>query len=268
MAARAAKETERKRRRSPAPAPATCTELELSYDCTVLVASAVAATSTQPVADLQSLRARHANYFKAMHMATKERFVGRRVPLERLNTMRWLENERYLAVVKHLAAAGNPDACYVVGVTWVFARQDMEQGFLCLRQAAAAGHKVATYVLGLLLYASGAAARGAGKKYIRQVEGDAPASTSASAKPKPTTNQECRRCRHIAVDTVDEVTWKVTGQRRRGQVAPPPPEEDDYRCKSSVCGKEGWGGYGVFCSEGCRIRHEYSKFFTKVNYLH
>ncbi|KAG8046109.1 hypothetical protein GUJ93_ZPchr0008g13670 [Zizania palustris] len=258
MAARA-KETARKRRRSPSPVPVTCTDLELSYDCTVLVAGAVAATSTQPIADLQSLRAS----CKAMHMATNERFVKRRVPLERLDTMRWLENERYLAAVKNLAAAGNPDACYVVGVTCVFARQDMEQGLLCLRQAAAAGHKVAMYVLGLLLYASGAAARGAGKEYVRQVEGDA----SASAGATPTTNKECRRCRHISVDTVNEVTWKVTGQRR-GQVAPPLPE-DNHRCTaSSVCGKEGWDGYGVFCSEGCRIRHEYSVFFAKVNYLH
>lgn len=72
--------------------------------------------------------------------------------LERLDNMKWVENERYLAIVNHLVAVGNPDACFIVGVTLVFAHQDMEQGLLFLDKAAIMGHKAAVYVLGLLLH--------------------------------------------------------------------------------------------------------------------
>uniref|UniRef100_A0A0E0L3X3 Uncharacterized protein n=1 Tax=Oryza punctata TaxID=4537 RepID=A0A0E0L3X3_ORYPU len=71
-------------------------------------------------------------------MASKERDVGRLVPLERLDNMKWMEKECYLAVVNHLVSAGNPDARFIVGVMLVFLHQDMEQGLLFLDKAAIA----------------------------------------------------------------------------------------------------------------------------------
>uniref|UniRef100_A0A0E0FG30 At2g35280-like TPR domain-containing protein n=1 Tax=Oryza nivara TaxID=4536 RepID=A0A0E0FG30_ORYNI len=113
--------------------------------------------------------------------------------------MKWVENERYLAIVNHLVAVGNPDACFIVGVTL-----DMAQGLFLLDKAATAGHKTAAYVLGLLLYKSDEA-RATGKKYISQVEGDGDEAATTDAGNKRT-NQECRRCRKIAEDAVQEQT--------------------------------------------------------------
>uniref|UniRef100_A0A0E0MR78 At2g35280-like TPR domain-containing protein n=1 Tax=Oryza rufipogon TaxID=4529 RepID=A0A0E0MR78_ORYRU len=171
--------------------------------------------------------------------------------LERLDNMKWVENERYLV------AADNPDTCFIIGVTLVFAQQDMAQGLFLLDKAATAGHKTAAYVLGLLLYKSDEA-RATGKKYISQVEGDGDEAATTDAGNKRT-NQECRRCRKIAEDAVQEVMWKVV--RRRGQLLVLP--EDNHQCTTIGCGLElGWEGYEGFCSDSCRIKHEYSKFMT------
>ena len=44
--------------------------------------------------------------------------------------------------------------------------------------------------------------------------------------------------------------------------------EDGHRCTSTGCGVSGWDDYTVFCSDDCRIRHEYANFFVEVlNYL-
>ena len=106
-----------------------------------------------------------------MYKASKARAVGRRVALEREAAMKWQDNERYLTVVNHLAGAGNPEACFIVGLALVFAPQDMQRGLVFLERAAVADHKAAAYVLGLLLYTAGET-RDVGKHYIRQVEGE------------------------------------------------------------------------------------------------
>uniref|UniRef100_A0A0E0G9D4 At2g35280-like TPR domain-containing protein n=1 Tax=Oryza nivara TaxID=4536 RepID=A0A0E0G9D4_ORYNI len=253
MAARA----KAKQMNRPSATSATMKELALCHDNVVHIACLVAATSPEPIADLLSLRAT----CKAMHAAAKERDVGKCVPLERLDNMKWMENERYLAIVNHLVGAGNPDACFITGVTLVFAHQDMEQGLLFLNKAATAGHKAAAYVLGLLLYKFDDA-RATGKKYISQVEDDGnEASTGVGVK---RTNRECQQYRKIVGDVIQEATWKVGGRRGRMLVLP----EDSHHCTATGCGVEsGWEGYGVFCSDDCRIKHEYSKFFTEAKQM-
>uniref|UniRef100_J3KWC3 At2g35280-like TPR domain-containing protein n=1 Tax=Oryza brachyantha TaxID=4533 RepID=J3KWC3_ORYBR len=253
MAARAKR---MKRKSSPAPAPATRKELALCHDNAVHIACLVAATSPDPITDLLSLRATYVQGHARGGEGARRREAR---ALGRLDGMKWLDNRRYLAVVGHLVGAGNPDACFAAGVNLVFARQDMDRGLALLDRAAAAGHKAAAYVLGLLLYASGEA-RFAGEKYIGQVEGD------GEAAGRTRTNRECRRCRKIAEDAVREAMWKVGGRRGRALVMP---EDGPRRTSSGGCGVEsGWGGYGVFCSDGCRIRHEYYMFFTEVmNYM-
>ena len=84
-----------------------------------------------------------------MYKASKERAVGMCVALEREEAMKWLDNDRYLAVVNHLAGAGNPEACFIVGLALIFAPQDMQRSLVFLERAAVAGHKAAAYVLGL-----------------------------------------------------------------------------------------------------------------------
>ena len=61
------------------------------------------------------------------------------------------------------------------------------------------------------------------------------------------------------------MTWKgVTGGQPAGLV-PALPDEDGHWCTSARCGMlEGWADYDVFCSDDCRIRREYVKFFEQV----
>ena len=73
-----------------------------------------------------------------MRAMCMERVVGRRVALEREESMRWFDHDRYLALVRNLAAAGNPEACFVLGLTLVFAKRCMQLGTQCLTRAAAA----------------------------------------------------------------------------------------------------------------------------------
>ena len=56
-----------------------------------------------------------------MYKASKEYAVGRRVALKWEEVMKWLNNDHYLAVVNHLTDTGNPKACFIIGLTLVFA---------------------------------------------------------------------------------------------------------------------------------------------------
>ncbi|KAL6847888.1 hypothetical protein ACP4OV_022016 [Aristida adscensionis] len=213
--------------------------------------------------DLRSIRAT----CKAMHAACKERAVGRRVALEREAAMKWSETGRYHAVVAHLAAAGNPEACFLVGLNLLFARRRVRQGAEWLATAAAGGHRAAAYVLGVLLYGV-AECRDAAEQHIRQVEGEAVDVAGAGDDGGACkTNRECVLRRKQAVGAVREVTWKMAGPPGRLATAAAALSEDGHRCTASGgCGStEGWGDHAVFCSDGCRIRHEYIKFFSLVS---
>jgi hypothetical protein len=203
-----------------------------------------------------------------MRTACKEGVVGSRVALEREESMRWFDNDRYIALVNNLAAAGNPEACFVLGLTLVFAQRcTAPAGTEWLRRAAAAGHKVAAYVLGVLHYSY--RDKQEAERYIRQVEGEDEGVAHGCKKlASGRTNRKCVRCRAQAVQAVREVTWKVDGMMGTVPVSLLPPAEDGGQgCKGSGCSvPEGWaGGCVVFCSDGCRIRHEYSEFFSQVS---
>lgn len=196
-----------------------------------------------------------------MYNVCKDGAVGRRVALQREEVMKWQDNGRYVAVVNHLADAGNPEACFIVGLPLVFTHQAMQRGLVCLERAAVGGHKAAAYVLGLLLY-MGDESRDVAKHYISQVEGESAGGGCETAK---RTNLECRRYRKLAADAVKKAWWKMDGPLGRVWAF----SEDGHRCTNTDCGViEGWDDYIIFCSDDCRIRHEYAKFFAEVlNFL-
>jgi hypothetical protein len=221
---------------------------ELPHDMLVEIAGHVAASSPRPLDDVSSLRAS----CRAMHAACGERAVGRRVALEReAAAMRWSDAGRYRSVVEHLARAGNPEACFRAGLALVFADPDPSArvpGAQYLSLAAAAGHKPAAYVLGMLHYDDATG-------YIRQVEGEVDENATKW------TNRECERCRAQVADAVREVTWNVAA------VLPVALLDDDEgrQCTAAGCGAlQGWSNCRVFCSEECRIGHERALFFSMV----
>ncbi|KAJ1282652.1 hypothetical protein BS78_03G068300 [Paspalum vaginatum] len=242
------------------------TLLALPHDIVVEIAGHIAASSPQPMEDICSLRAT----CQATHAACKEGAVGRRVALEREHTMRWFEHDRYLALVRNLAGAGNPEACFVLGLTLVFTQGRTGLGTDRLKRAAVAGHKAAAYVLGVLCYTNGET-RDDAKRYIRQIEAEtAPDGGGVhghGCKAAMKTNRECIRWRDQAVHAIREVTWRMDREMVPVPVAPPEDEDDGQHCEGSGCGvPDGWNsGCAVFCSEGCRIRHEYFQFFSRVS---
>jgi hypothetical protein len=198
-----------------------------------------------------------------MYGASKERHVGRRLALENEKMMKWRDNMAYHAMLKHLADVGNPEACFIVGLTLVFARHDTQQGRVCLNQAAAGGHKTAAYVLGLLLYTlKDQRERDLAKRYIGLLEGDAGCTKVTAEK----TNLEYRKYRQLAANAVREVAWKGMTDSRRSGLASVLLEEDGDRCTSARCGlpQGGWADYDIFCSDDCRIRRERLEFFGLV----
>ncbi|KAF8705028.1 hypothetical protein HU200_031285 [Digitaria exilis] len=235
----------------------------------VEIAGHVAATSPRPMEDLRSLRAS----CQAMRAACSDRDVGRRVALEReAAAMRWADHDRYLAVVGILSGAGNPKACFLAGITLIFVHRSAQQGAELLGRAAMAGHKVAAYVLGVLLYTYNAdnAVDDIARRHMRQVEGDEEVASSDDdvAIAKIISNSECVRCRAQAVEAVRQATWKMAELPNTTTVSNMvTPEEDDasHRCEVSGCGAhDGWSDSAVFCSEDCRIRHECAMFISQL----
>lgn len=261
--------------------------LPLPKDMLVEIAGQVAATSPHPMKDICSLAASYVCVRSSspcirsclicacvscscqdMFAACKEGAVGRRVALEREGRMRWLYNDCYNALADNLVATGNPQAFFVRGLTLVFAKRCMPLGTESLRQAASAGHKVAAYVLGVLHYSF--ANKQKAEWYIRQVEGEGDVVREGdvmrgSKQARGRTNRECVTCRAHAVEAVRDITWNVTGAMGP-LLAPALPAEDGQGCSGLGCGvPEGWTHeIAVFCSEGCRIRHEFSEFFSLV----
>uniref|UniRef100_K3XRU9 At2g35280-like TPR domain-containing protein n=2 Tax=Setaria italica TaxID=4555 RepID=K3XRU9_SETIT len=241
----------------------------LPHDMAVEIAGCVAATSPRPVDDLRSLRAS----CRAMRAACSDRAVGRRVALEReAGAMRWSDHERYLAVVGSLSGAGNPEACFLSGIALVFAHRCEGAGVQLLAQAAAAGHKVAGYVLAVLLYSKddGATAGDVARRHIREVEeeeaadgsGDVVGGCAKTAKKR--SNNECVRCRGHAVEAVRQATWNMADLPAPAVVMVQP-KDDGYRCTAKGCGvPDAWCDSAVFCSEDCRIRHERMMFFSQL----
>ncbi|TVU21982.1 hypothetical protein EJB05_31654, partial [Eragrostis curvula] len=234
----------------------------LPHDVVVEIAGRVAATSPRPMDDIASARAS----CRAMHAACTEGFVGRRVEPEREAAMKWNERERYRAVVEHLAAAGNPEACSLAGLAIVFAADGQcdagPAGVQCLARAAEAGHKAAAYVLGVLRYDAGDEEDAV--MYIRQVEGkDSTAGSDVDGNAAGNTNTECVRCQAQAEAAVREVTWNVTTLPSPAPVSLP---KEGTRCTAAGCGvPQGWSSYAIFCSEACRIRHEHAQFSALVS---
>ncbi|KAM0824744.1 hypothetical protein ACQ4PT_069996 [Festuca glaucescens] len=228
----------------------------LPREVVVDIVGILAASSPQPMADLCNLRPT----CKDMYGASKERHVGRRLALEKERTMKWRDNMAYFAMLENLADAGNPEACFIVGLTLVFTRHNKQRGLVCLDQAAAGGHKEAAYVLGMLLYTL-KDGQDVAKRYIGEVEGDVGCNKVTTEK----TNWECRKYKQLAANAVREVAWK--GITNGGQpVLLPMLPEDGHRCTSARCGvPEDWADYDVFCGGDCRIRHECVEFFGQVS---
>ena len=129
------------------------------------------------MADLGNLRAT----CKAMCMVCGTAKVGRRLALHRVLRRQFYQGPEYRAkLITGLATVGNPEACFHSGMCLIFGKQ---RGAIMpcldpLRRTAEAGHKVAIYVLALLLYrpnsGDGDDNDDEARRLLRMVEGPEP----------------------------------------------------------------------------------------------
>ncbi|RLM73188.1 hypothetical protein C2845_PM15G00590 [Panicum miliaceum] len=124
--------------------------VQLPTELTIEIASRIAAQSEDGIVDLGNLRAT----CKAMCVVCGAAEVGRRLALRRVLRRRFYLGPEYRAtLITGLAAVRNAEACFCSGMCLVFGEQ---HGAIMtcldpLRRAAEAGHKVAIYVLAVLL---------------------------------------------------------------------------------------------------------------------
>ncbi|RLN42448.1 hypothetical protein C2845_PM01G48270 [Panicum miliaceum] len=146
--------------------------VQLPTELTIEIASRVAAQSEDAIVDLGNLR----TTCKAMCAVRGAAEVGRRLALRRVLRRRFYLGPEYRAtLITRLAAVGTSEACFRSGMCLVFGEQRgaMMPCLDPLRRAAEAGHKVAIYVLALLLHRpnSGAGDDEKAQRLMRMVEG-------------------------------------------------------------------------------------------------
>jgi len=224
--------------------------VQLPTELTIEIASCVAAQSEDAMADLGNLRAT----CKAMCVVCGTAKVGRRLALRRVLWCRfYLGPEYHATLITRLATVGNPEACFRIGMDLVFGKQ---RGAIMpcldpLRRTAEAGHKVAIYVLALLLYRpnSGDGDDDEARRLLRMVEGP-----KAGAPMLPWNNKICMKCRcWIILALWDFAPLAVC-------VPTPVPRQDDHQCVCCGCGEHAgwfaWYSWHRFCSEEFRICNE------------
>ncbi|CAD6204797.1 unnamed protein product [Miscanthus lutarioriparius] len=211
--------------------------LGLPYEIVIEIAGLVAATSLHPMEDLCSLR----GTCLTMRAACMERVIRSHVALEQEEPMRWFDPNRYLALIDKLATVGNPESYFMLGLRLVFTQCRTNPSALPALDRRPPLTTRDNEV----------------EQYIRKVKGEG---VTHGCKPEASrTNRECVMCREQAVDAAREVLW-----REDGMMDPVPVSLPEVVCKGSGYGvAKGWTGrWAVFCSDGYRIRHEYSGFFS------
>jgi hypothetical protein len=232
--------------------------VQLPTELTIEIASCVAAQSEDAMADLVNLRAT----CKAMCVVCSAAKVGRCLALRRVLQRRFYLGPEYRAMlITGLATVGNPEACFRSGMCLVFGKQ---RGAIMpcldpLRCTAEAGHKVAIYVLALLLYRpnSGDGDDDEARQLLRMVEGP-----EAGAQALPWNNNTCKKC-HCRIILV---LWDLASLAVC--VPTPVPRLDNHQCVGRGCGEHAgwyaWYSWRRLCSEECRICNECDWFFYIV----
>ena len=155
--------------------------VQLPMELTIEIASYVAAQSEDAMADLGNLR----TTCKAMCVVCGAAKVVRRLALRHVLRRRFYLGPEYRGtLITGLATIGNPEACFRSGMCLVFGKQHgaIMPCLDLLRRAAKAGHKVAIYVLALLLYRpnSGDGNDDKSRRLLHMVEGPEPGALALS----------------------------------------------------------------------------------------
>lgn len=219
---------------------------ELPSDIAEKIAEMVAADdSNSALASVISLH----KTCRLMRMATKSRAVAIALrPQRHFDQIINLEHPAYLRLIGFLAAAGNVEARFLLGMHRIFVthRDTVHPPLVSLRQAATDGHRLARFVLALAIYRSndGAASDEEAKQLLRSI-GAAPA-------------QGRWRVLRAERDAAHQIIYVITRRFAvRSRLTVPDRPAPGYMCCN----------FDDYCSENCWLYYSYRFFFRAAGSL-
>ncbi|WOL06020.1 hypothetical protein Cni_G14752 [Canna indica] len=123
----------------------------LPQDLVIKLCMHVVYTSSTPHEDLRSLRTSCSKILAA----SKEKIIGRCMPVKKMDGFHWSDIKNYLAFLKYCAESGNLEASYLFGLQEMYTSKDKKirnSGLNHLLNAMEGGHKASTYVAGIVLF--------------------------------------------------------------------------------------------------------------------
>ncbi|KAI3997699.1 hypothetical protein MKX01_040672 [Papaver californicum] len=92
---------------------------------------------------------------KFFHEAGQDDFILRHASIDELPVIQWISKAEVASFLKRCEHAQNPEALYRQGMVEFFYNNQIELGRELLQKSSDSGHKVATYVLGIIFLDSG-----------------------------------------------------------------------------------------------------------------
>ncbi|KAJ4769514.1 HCP-like superfamily protein with MYND-type zinc finger [Rhynchospora pubera] len=210
----------------------------LPKDMIVEIAAALVSSSPLPFTDLMSFK----NSCKVFFEATNDRLVKLRIVLHReFPDLNWKASDWRMTIFKACAEAGNPQACFILALTYIFGDRDICSGVKLLHKAASKGHKEALYLMNIV------------KLRVQDhppLANMLPPGVFTSIESIKFDDNDVQWCRRKVVHVYEQVTWndwRVTNVTNR------------HCCESS---SESWFGrwndrHRSFCSEACRWNQKF-----------
>ncbi|WOK95377.1 hypothetical protein Cni_G04084 [Canna indica] len=240
----------------------------LPQDLVIELCMHVVSTSSTPHEDLRSLRASCSRFFAA----SKEKIIGRRMPVKKMDGFRWSDIKNYLAFLKYCAESGNLEASYLLGLQEMYTSKDKKiknSGLNHLLNAMEGGHKASTYVAGIILFKK-PETRSLGTRILNKLAalGLSESSSSSTAPESESVmsggNLLIQTCRREAAATIRDISWKRWHLRSRSPT-----------CANRACGCvvkdhvviDRWAGDDErrrFCSSRCKWMNELYEFCQLV----
>ncbi|KAJ4766159.1 hypothetical protein LUZ62_076534 [Rhynchospora pubera] len=210
----------------------------LPEDAIVEIVSQLVSSSSQPFADLYSLK----SSCKALFAASKDKMVKQQIALERdIIGLTWMAtDDECMAVLNSCGDAGNAEANFMLALINIFKKDDIDRGAEFLKKASSHEHKAALYMMNILSVRL--------QKHNPSADGNS--HTLRVDQRIFDDYDQLKWCREKVLNAIRLVTWNNWQDNAGANVR---------RCKNSNCGIRGWD-CRCFCSDDCQWNHEYYEF--------
>ncbi|KAJ3707191.1 hypothetical protein LUZ61_010896 [Rhynchospora tenuis] len=173
--------------------------------------------------------------------ATDDRLVKLRIVLlKEFPYLNWKSSDWRMTIFKACAKAGNPEACFIVALTYIFGDRDISGGIELLHKAASKGYKEALYLMNII------------KLRVQDhppLANMLPSGAFSSIESIEFDDNDVQWCRKMVVYVYDQVMWNnwraSDTMNRQG-------------CESWKCRFSRWyDNHSSFCNEACRWNQKF-----------